>query len=486
MDKVLFVCINTKFQIGFNRILIAWRCVLMGVNIGATGWFQYGAKSNYITSQDEYTNRQGMVKSYNQARQNARGMQALQKGQTSIMVGKGKIARTNTMQNDKMSEQRRMLAGNQTQENLAASRTGNIVSDSLGYANSLSNTRSSSKKTSLELKKLQYDFKGISSQIIRSKTSHSAKQAASKARREVLRLKRQKQSGKYDEEEIQSAIVHAQAMERVAKKKARHLLEEEMVKVGGGCLGELEDEKKVKRDQLAESQKGQESNLKEQEIVEDGNATLDETMQESIMQGNAFGGNKSEEYWQNIMNDVMSEMIEEGIINASDRDVIFQGAMDRLQESMDMLQDNMEMSQEYMTEEMTLAQEEMWDSMEEMMDEDILKDLMEEMGGETVVAKDMDPADYKMMKIKHRSDEMKAMAKADGEYLKALFERYEKAKSAGLSMGKSGGAVGAAGVSVGGSAGGLSMASTGGGFTGVEVNSLGMNPQVTVSIDMSV
>ena len=42
--------------------------------------------------------------------------------------------------------------------------------------------------------------------------------------------------------------------------------------------------------------------------------------------------------------------------------------------------------------------------------------------------KDIDPADLKMMKIKHRNKEMKEIVKADAEYLKAVFGRLEKMK----------------------------------------------------------
>lgn len=44
------------------------------------------------------------------------------------------------------------------------------------------------------------------------------------------------------------------------------------------------------------------------------------------------------------------------------------------------------------------------------------------------VKKDIDPADLKMMKIKHRNKEMKDIVKADAEYLKAVFNHLEKMK----------------------------------------------------------
>ena len=88
----------------------------------------------------------------------------------------------------------------------------------------------------------------MSSRILRSKTSATARQVASQARREVLRLKREKQSGNYDTDDIDAAITHAKAMERVAKKKVKHLEEEEMAKVSGGVCAsdEIDREEKQK------------------------------------------------------------------------------------------------------------------------------------------------------------------------------------------------------------------------------------------------
>ena len=79
---------------------------------------------------------------------------------------------------------------------------------------------------------------------------------------------------------------------------------------------------------------------------------------------------------------------------------------------------------------------EMSDFTSEMMQEmsDSLRDLMEEMGLDGLsdnavsVNREMDPADLKMMKIKHRNKEMKDIVKADAEYLKAVFDRLEKMK----------------------------------------------------------
>ena len=64
-----------------------------------------------------------------------------------------------------------------------------------------------------------------------------------------------------------------------------------------------------------------------------------------------------------------------------------------------------------------------------------MTDMLSEMGLDELldifssVKQDMDPTDLKLMKIKHRTKELKEIAKADAEYLKAIFEHLEKQKS---------------------------------------------------------
>ena len=262
-----------------------------------------------------------------------------------------------------------------------------IVTSSLSYSESLRNQRQQTKNTTLALKKLKYQFKNISSKILRSKTSQAAKQAAGQARREVLRLKRQKQNSDSDSEEIDAAIAHAQAMERVAKKKAKHLEEEEMVKAAGGiCQGDRISEEETKDVQDAEAENAQ----NEEEMSAEGSA--DEVS----------GDLSAYEYAADSYD--ISDYIDLGM------DEFYAQAGDFMSEMSDF------------TSEM----------MQEMSDS--LRDLMEEMGldveADTVVSvnREMDSADLKMMKIKHRNKEMKDIVKADAEYLKAVFDHLEKMK----------------------------------------------------------
>ena len=309
------------------------------------------------------------------------GGRKTQNKQNSIFGAKNKSSVTDI---------RRMLSrDSQSEQTQVANSWGqdSIVTSTLSYSESLRDQRQQTKNTTLALKKLKYQFKSISSKILRSKTSQAAKQAAGQARREIMRLKRQKQNSDSDSEEIDAAIAHAQAMERVAKKKAKHLEEEEMVKAAGGiCQGDRISEEETKDVQDAEAENAQ----NEEEISAEGSA--DEVS----------GAFSAYEYAGDSYD--TSDYIALGM------DAFYAQAGDFMSEMSDF------------TSEL----------MQEMSDS--LRDLMEEMGldgiSDTAVSvnREMDPADLKMMKIKHRNKEMKDIVKADAEYLKAVFDHLEKMK----------------------------------------------------------
>ena len=315
------------------------------------------------------------------------GGRKTQNNQKSIFGAKNKSSVTDI---------RRMLARDDRNGQMQAANSwsqDSIVTSSLSYSELLRNQRQQTKNTTLALKKLKYQFKNISSKILRSKTSQAAKQAAGQARREVLRLKRQKQNSDSDSEEIDAAIAHAQAMERVAKKKAKHLEEEEMVKAAGGiCQGDRISEEETKDAQDAESENARNA---EEMSAEDSADEVSGDLSAYEYAGNeAYAGDSYD----------ISDYIALGM------DAFYAQAGDFMSEMSDF------------TSEM----------MQEMSDS--LRDLMEEMGldveSDTVVSvnREMDPADLKMMKIKHRNKEMKDIVKADAEYLKAVFNHLEKMK----------------------------------------------------------
>ncbi len=109
-------------------------------------------------------------------------------------------------------------------------------------AGTITITKSKPKKQ----KKVQYNFKYVSNQVLQSKTSVNAKQAATTAKGYVALLRRKLYSGDYDTREVRHALVHAEKIARVAKKKWKHLREEELGKKGGICQGDLEENDKKK------------------------------------------------------------------------------------------------------------------------------------------------------------------------------------------------------------------------------------------------
>ena len=313
-------------------------------------------------------------------RSNSRGTTQITFGsRTNQSSANGILGQQNntTASKNSVSDMKRMLARDSRSAQTQANSWGqnSIVTSTLSYSESLRNQRQQTKNTTLALKKLKYQFKNISSKILRSKTSQAAKQAAGRAQREVLRLKRQKQSGNYDEDEIEAAINHAKAMERVAKKKAKHLEEEEMAKAAGGIW---QGEKVCSDEEPRE--------VKDTEAETD--AEEEEKMAEEGYEDEAY----EEEYDY--------PQLDEFLLQTGD---LMAAMSDFTSETMQELSDGM-------------------------------RDIMEEMGMDELsdtmlsVKKDIDPADLKMMKIKHRNKEMKEIVKADAEYLKAVFDRLERMK----------------------------------------------------------
>lgn len=132
------------------------------------------------------------------------------------------------------------------------------------YAGSMSVTKSAPKKT----KRLNYNFKEISAMILQTKTSGSARQVAGRARGKVALLKQRLKCGEYDDKELEAAIIHAEKMERIARKRMRHLQEEEMAKRGGPCFGELEEEcDDIQPEEEAEQEEELELDRKQQDAM---------------------------------------------------------------------------------------------------------------------------------------------------------------------------------------------------------------------------
>ena len=88
--------------------------------------------------------------------------------------------------------------------------------------------RSSNRASPGKLKKrLPYSFKQLSREIRDVKTSVSARPLVTSIQAKLSWLYKKLRSGEYGDSEITAAILHAAAMEKIAKRKVRHLEEEE-------------------------------------------------------------------------------------------------------------------------------------------------------------------------------------------------------------------------------------------------------------------
>lgn len=127
-----------------------------------------------------------------------------------------------------------------------------------------------SKTLQQKKKRLQYNFKQISNMILSTKTSTGAGRVVTKARANVAMLQRKLKLGDYDDQELQSAIVHAKKLERIAKKKMRHLKEEEKAKRQGECVDDMEEKpEELSEDSRAEAENANEDREQEQEMTQE-------------------------------------------------------------------------------------------------------------------------------------------------------------------------------------------------------------------------
>lgn len=222
-------------------------------------------------------------------------------------------------------------------------------------------------------KKINYNIRQISARILKCKTSGSARMALTGARSKVAQLKRQLYDDGVDRYGLEHAIIHATKIARVAKKKLKHLQEEEAAKTGGVCSG---------------SQVDAEEDLEE--------ISAEELLMEDAQDAGAYGSDPVQEIEQELQRKMQ------------------QNRMEAMQEEM---------------------QKEMQQLLEETAEETGLDELSEELI--SAFSADTDPEDLEEMKKKHRSEELKDILEADMKYLKAIFNKLQKEREANSSAGAS-------------------------------------------------
>ena len=109
---------------------------------------------------------------------------------------------------------------------------GAVIRTADPYGTQKKNTRAiqTTKNKKKKYKKLNYNYREVSGRILRAKTSISARQAAVHARTVVAMLRRRYGCGEYNDRELEIAIVHAEKMVRIAKKKLKNLRMEELAR----------------------------------------------------------------------------------------------------------------------------------------------------------------------------------------------------------------------------------------------------------------
>lgn len=146
----------------------------------------------------------------------------------------------------------------------------------------------SSKKNTTKKKRLFYNFKKISTQIMASKTSTNAGKALTKARTTYIMLLIQQRSSEYDEGELKSALEHAEEIVRVAKKRKKHMEQEERItQVSESAFTEEleESEESSYLDSMKDGEYDGELSAEEmQELAREIEEMTRESMEESLME----------------------------------------------------------------------------------------------------------------------------------------------------------------------------------------------------------
>lgn len=128
--------------------------------------------------------------------------------------------------------------------------------------------KASTSSTTKLKKRLPYNFKALSSEIMRAKKSDTARPLLMKMKSKLSWLYRQLKNGEYGESEVMAAILHAAAMEKIAKRKIRHLEAEEAVENGNAISNApSEDDEVYGKDELLKSLE-ENTNISEEKLQE--------------------------------------------------------------------------------------------------------------------------------------------------------------------------------------------------------------------------
>lgn len=134
-------------------------------------------------------------------------------------------------------------------------------------------------------KRLPYSFKQMSTRILQAKTSDAARPVVDGIRAKLSWLYKKLKTGEYSDSEISAAIIHAAAMEKIAKRKVRHLEEEEAAKNGSGIANAPGEEEEIYgKEELKEdiSERAESAEEEMKKLMEDIEKLEKELAEESL------------------------------------------------------------------------------------------------------------------------------------------------------------------------------------------------------------
>lgn len=248
-----------------------------------------------------------------------------------------------------------------------------IFSYSAGYSaqkTAMRTVKKTSSKTSKK-KSVPYQFKELSNAILNSKNSGSARRALIRANNKAMLLRGKQTGGEYDTWELMHAILHADAMVHVARKRLKHF--------------QMEEEAKRKQDNPVE------------EALEQSDAAQPQS-------------------WDALRSEVQDEQSD---LAAEERKIAKEMERELAREMQKLMQ--------------KLMEETMRETMEEAMEETAnaaLDETFQDVVGATGKLK---PEELQQLKKKHRSEELREIMEADMRYLRALFNKLAQEKQSGSS-----------------------------------------------------
>lgn len=148
-------------------------------------------------------------------------------------------------------------------------------------------------------KKLNYNYREVSGRIIRAKTSVSARQVVAHARTVAAMLRRRHGCGDYNDRDLEIAIIHAEKMVRIAKKKLKNLKSEELARRTSE-VEKIEEEREEENSSEMEEAPSESVGMSKEEIRE-----MIRRMEQELQELTA----------ENNLDDLMDECISGGQMN---------------------------------------------------------------------------------------------------------------------------------------------------------------------------